>query len=275
MTRQSCFNGERNFENESFHLLDEPGKNRKSFLQNYVWYIIGGSAIAGILLGFFLFKVCQSGVCKKSQQEEQSEQDSPVYVDPATLPMSQGCNKDPLNYIDVHVLPTIPPGGVKENMPIYVDPDTVVSSREKLRENRGEVNQAFGNVQAEKPPEDDNRVYQAPQATRAETRVKTQAETRVETRAETQAEEDAESEIEDDQEEEKIQANSGSEASETNVPFTQRKPRANTEPMMGYQDLDSSDEIEENFYHSLHTASKGESKTIYYVNEKVQSSSFR
>lgn len=203
-----------------------------------------------------MLKVCQSGFCKKSQQDEQNEQDSPVYVDPATLPMSQGCNKDPLNYIDVHVLPTIPPEGVKENMPIYVDPDTVVSSREKLKENRGEVNQAFGGVQTAEPPEDDDRVYQAPDETRAD--------------------EDAESEIEDDRAEEEIQVNPGSQATKTHgPPIIQRKPRANTEPMLGYQDLDSSDEIEENFYHSLHTSSEGESKTIYYVNERVLSSSLR
>ena len=202
-----------------------------------------------------MLKLCQSGFCKKSQEDEQNEQDSPVYVDPATLPMSQGCNKDPLNYIDVHVLPTIQPGGMKENMPIYVDPDTVVSSREKLRENRGEINQAFGGVQAAKS-ENDDRVYQAPDGTRTE--------------------KDVESESKDERAEEEIRVNAASEATETHgPPITQRKPRANTEPMLGYQDLDSSDEIEENFYHSLHTSSEGESKNIYYVNERVLSSSLR
>jgi hypothetical protein len=215
-----------------------------------VWYIIGGSATAGILFGFLLLKIYQSVVCRKPRRHDQNEQDLPVYVDPATLPISQGRKNDPLNYIDVHALPSIPQGGVNENMPVYVDPDTVVSARERLREARDE-NQAVGDVQAKELPEDDGRVYQAPD--------------------ESQANEGGESDFDDNQVEEDIQTNPEPEATnrQNSSPITHRKPRANTQPMMGYQDLDSSDEIEENFYHSLRSASEGHSYE-YYVNERVK-----
>ena len=237
--------------------LGETVKNRKSFVQSHLWCTIGISVSTGILLGIILLKTCQLTVCKQWNRGEENAQDSPVYVDPATLPVSEGRKKDPLNYIDVHVIPsTIPQERMDENMPVYVDPDTVVSSRKKLKEGRGEEIQAIKEVR--EPLENDNRVYQAPYDSRAE--------------------ENGESDIEDNQAEEEIQANHTKERIHENREEDETikrqnrppKPRANTEPMLGYQDLDSSDEIEENFYHSLRLPNKGQPLSEYYVNEKVQ-----
>ena len=233
---------------------DETVKNQKSFLQDHVWCIIGVSVVAGILLGIILLKTCQSTVCKNRDAE--NEQDSPVYIDPATLPISEGRKKDPFNYIDVPVLSnTTPQERIDENMPVYVDPDTVVSSRKKLKEARGEDIQESKDVR--ETPKDKNQMYQAPYESRED--------------------ENGESDIEDNQAEEDSQANQVDEEiqvdpadeeitnRESNPPIT--KPRANTEPMLGYQDLDSSDEIEENFYHSLRST---QPVTEYYVNERVK-----
>ncbi len=264
-------------------LLDETVVNRKSFLQDHIWYIVGGSVIAGILLGVLLLKLCQSTVCKKSKRGAQNEQDYPVYVDPATLPMSEGRKKDPLNYTDIHVGPTVPQGGMDENMPVYVDPDTVVSSRSRLRGAKGAENRAFGHgeEEAKEPPEDDNRAYQAPhdeslpdeagegdiEDNRAEKEI--QANRAKEKIQANQAKHEiqAEEEIEANREEEEIEANTEATNDKNRPPITPPKPRANTEPMLGYQDLDSSDEIEENFYHSLRLASKGPPD---YVNNGVK-----
>ena len=237
-----------------FVFLGETVKNQKSFLQDHVWCIIGVSVVAGILLGIILLKTCQSTVCKKRDVE--NEQDCPVYVDPATLPISEGRKKDPFNYIDVPVLSnTIPHERMDENMPVYVDPDTVVSSRKKLKEANGEDIQECKEVN--ESLKDNSRMYQAPYESRED--------------------ENEESDIEDNQAEEDTQANQGDEeiqADSADEEITNRqdnlaitKPCANTEPMMGYQDLDSSDEIEENFYHSLRSTQPG---TEYYVNERVK-----
>ncbi|XP_028402685.1 uncharacterized protein LOC114525507 [Dendronephthya gigantea] len=231
---------------------DGTAGNQKSFLQQYVWYIVGGAALIGILLGFLLLRIYQSSDCRKSEEEaEQNDQNSPVYIDPATLPISQGRKMDPLNYIDVHVLPSIPQGGANDNMAVYVDPDTVVSSRERLGETRAGENQNLRETQARKPPEDDDRVYQSPDESLTD---------------------DGGEESEENQAEEEVQANSETETTTKKKcpPRVLTKPRANTEPMLGYQDLDSSDEIEENFYHSLRSANSGHAKSHYYVNERVK-----
>ena len=229
--------------------------NRKSFFQDHVWFIIVVAGIVGIILGFLILKTCQSVVCKKSTRNHPDEQDSPVYVDPATLPMSEGRKKDPLNYIDIHVLPTIPQGGGDENMPVYVDPETVVSA--KNRQRAGKENRAFSHEQAGKIPDDDGRVYQAPNETR---------------RSKESESDGGEGDIEDNETEDEIVATPEVETRNKHhsSPIIQPKPRANTEPMLGYQDLDSSDEIEENFYHSLRLGSDGQITTEYYVNEKVK-----
>lgn len=174
--------------------------------------------------------------------------------------------KNNLNHIDVHALEAAHPGGANKNVAVYVDPDTIISSRQ--REGRGEDDQVFVEVQAGDDRADDGRLHQLPGQL-----LKDAAEKDVEDNRAVGV-----IRLEDDiQVEDKVQANHVENGDETRVnnhlrskhgfpPPAYPKSPAKTKPIVGCQDLESLNEVEENIYHNFRSGSKGGQTTEQYAN---------